>query len=69
MDYSTLLELAGRWYCLCVLQNINGTLDPPAICVSHGGCGDLDVVDINSDRLVDIIVMSGQLYAILTSAY
>ncbi len=46
------------------LQNATGTLDTPITYnVTHGGYDDLEVGDVNSDGLTDIIVMSGQSYA------
>ncbi|MFA7403543.1 MAG: Ig-like domain-containing protein [Pelobacteraceae bacterium] len=42
-------------------QNANGTLDPPQrYFVTLNGYNDLDVGDVNNDRLNDIIVSSGQ---------
>ena len=46
------------------LQNTNGTLDAGLTYYApHGGYDDLDIGDINSDGLTDIVVMSGQGYA------
>ncbi len=43
------------------LQNTGGTLNPPvSYVVEHGGWDDLEVGDVNTDGLQDIIVMSGQ---------
>jgi FG-GAP-like repeat/Calx-beta domain/Domain of unknown function DUF11 len=47
------------------LQNAAGTLDPPTIyAVPHGGYDELESGDVNNDGRDDIVVMSGQLYAI-----
>jgi hypothetical protein len=51
---------AGTNTAAVFLQNSNGTLDSPVTYpVTHEGWDDLDVGDINNDRLADIIVMSG----------
>jgi len=47
------------------LQNNGGTLNPAVIYpVTHGGYDDLDVGDVNNDGWTDIVVISGQLYAV-----
>jgi uncharacterized repeat protein (TIGR01451 family) len=48
------------------LQNASGTLDPPSVLYSvpHGGYDELEAGDVNNDGRDDIVVMSGQLYAI-----
>jgi uncharacterized repeat protein (TIGR01451 family) len=47
------------------LQNAGGTLNPAVMYnAPHGGYNDLDLGDVNGDGLTDIVVMSGQLYAV-----
>ncbi len=45
-------------------QDASGSLAPPVTYhVTHGGYDDLEIGDVNGDGALDIVVMSGQLYA------
>jgi hypothetical protein len=48
-----------------LLQNSEGLLGTPlTYAVEHGGYDELETGDVNNDGLTDLIVMSGQMYAI-----
>jgi uncharacterized protein YjdB len=48
-----------------MLQNNEGLLGLPlTYAVEHGGYDELEAGDVNNDGLIDLIVMSGQMYAI-----